>query len=230
MDNWEISFKAAQCKYLDDELSILSEAEKFSYRQYCVDLYRGDDKPEIRLSQPWTTFNITNKASFYNLVFSGEDLFANATLNGQPFSYMGNYGLLAFLPVKKCKVEDNPDSIGPIDELHLKPMTFVEVAGVNFECVNPFKKKDVIPPNKVDDRCFTPEDKTEPNSATCSGDPYHADFFDYNTQNRYFYKRHKTLFNLYAFDRLRTKNVNSPALTIVNCEFKYFVNSLNSLI
>lgn len=143
---------------------------------------------------------------------------------------MGNYGLLAFLPVKKCKVEDNADSIGPIDDLHIKPMTFVEVAGVNFECVNPFKKKNVIPPNKVDDRCFTPEDKTEPNSATCSGDPYHADYFDYNSQNRYFYKRHKTLFNLYAFDRLRTKNVNSPALTIINCEFKYFVNSLNSLI
>ena len=43
-------------------------------------------------------------------------------------------------------------------------------------------------------------------------------------------KRHKTLFNLYAFDRLRTKNTNPPTLELRNCTFKYFVNKLDSLV
>ena len=43
-------------------------------------------------------------------------------------------------------------------------------------------------------------------------------------------KRHKTLFNLYAFDKMRTKNTAPPSLEIINCSFKYFVNSLDSII
>ena len=43
-------------------------------------------------------------------------------------------------------------------------------------------------------------------------------------------KRHKTLFNLYAFDKLRSKNTAPPSIEIKNCSFKYFVNSLDSLI
>ena len=176
-------------------------------------------------------FNITNMATFENIIFTGEDLFANATYNGKPFGYMGNYGLLATLPVTKCKVEDDLENIGPIDELKIKPMTFVPMDGVNYECVNPFKQKDVMPPDKVDDRCFTPEYNVSPISGTCSGDPYHSDFFSsYSKKNQAYLKRHKTLFNLYAFDRLRTANQQAPTLTIKNCEFKFFVNTMNSLI
>ena len=38
------------------------------------------------------------------------------------------------------------------------------------------------------------------------------------------------LFNLYAFDRLRSTNSKPPALELVSCTFKFFVNQLDALI
>ena len=38
------------------------------------------------------------------------------------------------------------------------------------------------------------------------------------------------MFNLYAFDKLRSVQVKPPELEIVNCSFKYFVNHLDALI
>lgn len=42
--------------------------------------------------------------------------------------------------------------------------------------------------------------------------------------------RHKTLFNLYAFDPMSTINSSPPKLQLKNCDFKYFVNTHDSLI
>jgi hypothetical protein len=36
----------------------------------------ADPKPQIRLANPYTYFNITNYALFENIDFTGEDLFA----------------------------------------------------------------------------------------------------------------------------------------------------------
>ena len=89
-----------------------------------------------------------------------------------------------------------------------------------------------MPPDKVDEECFTSEynENVSPNSHTCGGEPYSDDFFTYSDSNNFFNKRHKVLFNLYAFDKLRSKQVNPPELEIVNCSFKYFVNHLDALI
>ena len=91
-------------------------------------------------------------------------------------------------------------------------------------------KADNKPPTANDDRCFPDEYIVTPNSAQCSGEPYHEDFFKLSAVNGYFTKRHKVLFNLYAFDQLRTTNVNPPQLELVGCKFKYFVNKLDALI
>ena len=74
------------------------------------------------------------------------------------------------------------------------------------------------------------EKETSPNSFKCGGDPYHKDFWVYNKYKKYFPKRHKVLFNLYAFDNLRATSIEPPTLELVNCTFKYFVNQLDSLI
>ena len=84
------------------------------------------------------------------------------------------------------------------------------VAGFDYECVEAFKREENLPPDAVDARCFADLYKVSPNSSTCSGDPYHEKFFEYSEQNQLFTKRHKVLFNLYAFDQLRTVKVSPP--------------------
>ncbi len=59
---------------------------------------------EIRIASPYMNFNITGSASFENIEFTGEDLFAKATLNGVEMGYAGDLGMLAFLPIKKCLI------------------------------------------------------------------------------------------------------------------------------
>ena len=109
-------------------------------------------------------------------------------------------------------------------------MNFLDVLDYEYECVSGFDRASNIPPNSVDERCFTPEYVVSPNSSQCGGDPYHADFWHYNVENDYFTKRHKVLFNLYAFDAMRTRNVKPPALELVGCTFKFFVNQHDALI
>ena len=35
-------------------------------------------------------------------------------------------------------------------------------------------------------------------------------------------KRHQVLFNLYAFDGVRSNRTHTPTLNLINCDFKYF--------
>ena len=37
-----------------------------------------------------------------------------------------------------------------------------------------------------------------------------------------YYKRHRVLFNLYAFDSVHSNLTHSPTLNLYNCDFKYF--------
>ena len=40
----------------------------------------------------------------------------------------------------------------------------------------------------------------------------------------YYPHRHKVLFNLYAFDTVRSNRTHSPTLNLINCDFKYFLD------
>ena len=53
-----------------------------------VDVSAGE-RPQIRLPNTYTSFNITNHAVFENIEFTGEDLFAEAKLDGAHMGYMG---------------------------------------------------------------------------------------------------------------------------------------------
>ena len=46
----------------------------------------------------------------------------------------------------------------------------------------------------------------------------------------YYPYRHKVLFNLYAFDSLRSNRTHAPTLNLVNCDFKYFLDDIEALI
>ena len=48
---------------------------------------------------------------------------------------------------------------------------------------------------------------------------------------KFFYPdRHKVLFNLYAFDTVRSNRTHAPTLNLVNCDFKYFLDDIEALI
>ena len=118
------------------------------------------EKVEIRVSSPWTNFNITNQMQFENIIFTGEDLFASASY--LTYSSMGQWNLLAFMPFKKCKIHDEPGSLSTIDELRLETLNYVPLAGFEYSCINRFNKTASEPPYEVDNRCFTPEYKVSP--------------------------------------------------------------------
>ena len=51
--------RAADCEYVNTELISLTAIEKTAYLSQCVDVAAGE-KAELRISSPWTSFNITN--------------------------------------------------------------------------------------------------------------------------------------------------------------------------
>lgn len=66
---------------------------------------------------------------------------------------------------------------------------------------------------------------------SCPGDPYHEDFFVFDSVTAVPYKRHRVLFNLYNWDRQRSYTPDSRAsLTLTNCQFYYFLADYESLI
>ena len=87
-------------------------------------------------------------------------------------------------------------------------MNHLGYSGLEYECKDRTftTRADNLPPDAVDEACFTDEYKVNPNSHSCGGEPYHEDFFSFSESNGYFTKRHKVLFNLYAFDALRSTN------------------------
>lgn len=85
------------------------------------------EKAQIRIANPYTYFNITNYARFENIEFTGEDLFASATYEGAPMGFMGDLGILAYMPFVKCQIEQDASKLSTIDDITLKEMDFVKV-------------------------------------------------------------------------------------------------------
>ena len=50
-----------------------------------------------------------------------------------------------------------------------------------------------------------------------------------NQYGQYFI-RHRVLFNLYSFDKVRSNNTHTPTLELDNCDFKYFLGNQTALI
>lgn len=96
------------------------------FEEQCIDVANGE-KAQIRIANPYTYFNITNYASFENIEFTGEDLFAKATYNGEPMSFMDDLGILAFMPFTKCQVQQDASKLSTIDEITIKTMDFLKV-------------------------------------------------------------------------------------------------------
>ena len=125
-DNLRISFVALDCAFKETHLANLNSDEMEIFDEQCIDVANGD-KAQIRIANPYTYFNITNYASFENIEFTGEDLFAKATYNGESMGFMDELGILAFMPFTKCQVQQDASKLSTIDEITVKTMDFLKV-------------------------------------------------------------------------------------------------------
>ena len=63
LDNVKFYFRAMRCDYTSSFFINMAKYGKFvDFIRECTDLEKGDEKPQIRLSSPYTNFNITNFA------------------------------------------------------------------------------------------------------------------------------------------------------------------------
>ena len=112
-----------------------------------------DPKPQIRIANPYTYFNITNYALFENIDFTGEDLFAEIT-RGSEGGFMQPWGAMGFFPSTKCTVKEEPKTT--FDNLKFK--TGMNPSRTNpefqYRCTTGVDTDTMWPPYEVDDRCF----------------------------------------------------------------------------
>ena len=115
-DTYRIYFRPLDCSYTD---SFFIYKERYGpaavFDDMCVNFTAGDAKPEIRVANTYTYFNITNYAYFENIAFTGEDLFASLDTPGPWFYADGwaryRWGPLTYYPKTKCKVREEPRDI-----------------------------------------------------------------------------------------------------------------------
>ena len=70
---------------------------------------------------------------------------------------MDQWGPLAFMPFKKCSVDENPRDLNTISDLtiHKQDNTLSrDEYGISFECDDDFVQADNVPPDQIDEECF----------------------------------------------------------------------------
>ena len=55
-------------------------------------------------------------------------------------NYMDQWGILAFMPFKKCEVQQNADELSVIDEITVKTVDHINFSGLEYECFAHFTK------------------------------------------------------------------------------------------
>ena len=231
-DNIVFHFRPLNCKYIDTFFIALSQfGSQEQFDELCVDLDGGDPKPQIRFANVYTTFNITNYMSFEDIEFTGEDLFARVE-GDHGETYDGGWedldqGILAFIPMRKCEVRKEPTQF--FSKLDLRTVNAGRLSGLTpttphrLECDDGWNATAQRPPGEVDDRCFPGGDEVDSGTLFCGGEPYDENFFV--SDGSVYYKRHKVIFNLYAFDAMRSNRQHAPTLVLERCDFKYFMQN-----
>ena len=157
-DTTRLYFRPADCDY---DGSFFLPVEKYgtqeAFESLCVNFTAGDPKPEIRVANTYTYFNITNFASFNNISFTGEDLFATLVQrydNVNSYTAYDKYpqSALAFWPQTKCTVRDEPNN--PFDKLDLHSWGTFEKPGSYVNCSDGWEVDNSRPPTEEDTRCF----------------------------------------------------------------------------
>lgn len=204
--------------------------------------------PIIHVLDPYYNFNVTRSMSFDSITFTGID--ALATLAST--TDIPTIPPLAKIPVTKCTITEvylcdslpqrECESVAKTDEpmaetwgnhlgLDLVVTTPGDIDGL-FACTDT-DFATATPPMTDEVACTATEDTDTIESVrSCPGEPYHEDFFTFDSVTGVPFKRHKVLFNLYNFDLLASNSATTQyaSLTFTDCAFKYFLADYEGLI
>ena len=176
-DNARFFFRPLDCSYTSSFFIVKDRyGDAAAFDEMCVDFKAGDAKPEIRVANTYTYFNITNYAYFENIAFTGEDLLATVVLEGHATlqaPYTRGYallkqGVLSFYPKTKCKVREEPSSFFKKLDIHVQASFPRPNAYIN--CSDGWIEQDARPPKKKDDRCFPGTDNSPRGTYYCKGE------------------------------------------------------------
>ena len=172
----------------------------------------------------YANFNVTGSMTFCDIIFKGENALAVAadpdvTLTHPP---------LATLPVLKCSVSTEPTGTHTAIDFDENADVAADLAGL-FTCTDSSFTAAEVPLEDLE-ACDIESTETE-SVRSCGGDPYHEDFFVFDSVTALPYKRHRVLFNVYAWDRVRSYKPDTRAeLILKDCSFWYFLADYESLI
>ena len=170
--------------------------------------------PTIHVLDSYYNFNVTKSLSFENIAFNG----ASALATRVPSATAPTHPPLATIPIKKCTLvpvqrcdslpnescattgEPTQETWGSYKELQFS-LSSVSALASKYTCTDSgFDKVSV--PMKARETCTeNVETSTLASVRSCPGEPYHADFFTFDSVTNVPYKRHRVLFNLYNFDK-----------------------------
>lgn len=209
----------------------------------------GDSKPLIRVHGR-AAFNITNFAQFENITFTGEDNLVQLIESSENEQRMQD--IIDASPVKFCSYKTEATSYLGNPEIELKQGVSADFNYTCFSGFNATTNQvttqideecgEDLPTEPIGIRACPGEpnhseffekssyhywssyelylsfqqayDPT--NDATC-GEPG-----CYLEPEMSYLKRHRVLFNLYAFDSIHSNRTHAPTLNLFDCDFKYF--------
>ena len=162
-DNLEFYVQPLDCEHWS-EFSASHDSSLFS--DWCVDWEVGHQKPQIRLHNTVSYFNITNFAQFENVQFTAEDSLAMIEDKADSPDF-------AHSPMVKCVFEEEPT--GHLANATVQPWTQA-LSGLDFSCSTGYNHSVDLPPSEEEVGCEEGDFAYESVRA-CSGEPYHDQFF-----------------------------------------------------
>ena len=138
-----------------------------------MDFDAGHAKPQIRIHDTRSVFNITNFMQIENIEFTAED--AMARVNTTYDKYRGTEPIFKNVPLKKCNF-----TVEPTGHLEQAPVERADsmMSDILFNCSSGFNFTTGAPPYEKDKSCV-PDENTESNSVSiCGGEPWHQSFWE----------------------------------------------------
>ena len=168
---------------------------------------------------------MTGSLSFTNIEFRGENALA------KPVDYSSlTHPPISTIPEKKCTVVTAPD--GTHTALTFTTLLASEtLLNAKFSCTDAGFQAATVPMVANVTCAQTDDSSTVESVRACTGEPYHEDFFVFDSVTGVAYKRHRVLFNMFNFDRQRSWTPDNRAtLTLSGCNFYYFLADYEALI
>ena len=206
------------CAEVDSLQQIYPPADNFAFT------FTATTSATVHVMDSYANFNVTGSMTFSNIDFTGENALAvSADTDAQVTPP------LATVPVKKCTITE-PD--GTHTALTITVVSSTDsLLTSNFVCTDSGFQTASIPMESEETCTVTTDSSTVESVRSCPGEPYHEDFFTFDSVTSVAYKRHRVLFNLYNWDAERSYTPASRAtLTLTDCTFTYFLVDYEALI